>query len=161
MPQDARDDRLLGEGRKLPPPTQWRKNGGNDAQEATAAKRKVARLPPPTQWRKTGPHIQIKDAAQKSDPGPIRGSCLRFFAFHTLLTRCGDDRRPERAMRRQTAGIAHQVRTRQRHDGGKFFDTDKAVEHALKMAEDGATIIDVGPESTRPGAEPVIATESV
>jgi len=46
-------------------------------------------------------------------------------------------------------------------DGGKFLDTDKAVEHGLKMAEDGASIIDVGPESTRPGAEPVPAKEQI
>jgi dihydropteroate synthase len=46
-------------------------------------------------------------------------------------------------------------------DGGKFFDTDKAVEHGLKMASDGAAIIDVGPESTRPGSEPVAAEEQI
>jgi len=37
-------------------------------------------------------------------------------------------------------------------DGGKFFDRDKAVEHALAMLDEGATILDVGGESTRPGA---------
>lgn len=37
-------------------------------------------------------------------------------------------------------------------DGGKYFDTQKAVEHALEMAREGADIIDVGGESTRPGA---------
>lgn len=46
-------------------------------------------------------------------------------------------------------------------DGGKFFDTDKAVEQGLKMAADGAAIIDVGAESTRPGAEPVPADEQI
>ena len=46
-------------------------------------------------------------------------------------------------------------------DGGKFFDSDKAVEHGLKMADDGAAIIDIGPESTRPGAEPVSAAEQI
>jgi dihydropteroate synthase len=44
-------------------------------------------------------------------------------------------------------------------DGGRFFDTDKAVEHGLQMAADGAAIIDVGAESTRPGSEPVLASE--
>ncbi len=37
-------------------------------------------------------------------------------------------------------------------DGGQFLDRDKAVEHALHLLEEGADIIDVGGESTRPGA---------
>jgi dihydropteroate synthase len=37
-------------------------------------------------------------------------------------------------------------------DGGQFFDHDHAVQHALKLLDDGADIIDVGGESTRPGA---------
>ncbi|MHB8454217.1 MAG: dihydropteroate synthase [Acidiferrobacterales bacterium] len=40
-------------------------------------------------------------------------------------------------------------------DGGVFFDLDRAVGHALAMVEQGADIIDIGGESTRPGAEPV------
>jgi dihydropteroate synthase len=40
-------------------------------------------------------------------------------------------------------------------DGGRFATTEKAVEHALRMEEDGADIIDIGGESTRPGADPV------
>ncbi len=40
-------------------------------------------------------------------------------------------------------------------DGGRFVDTGKAVEHAKRMVEEGADIIDVGGESTRPGSEPV------
>ena len=46
-------------------------------------------------------------------------------------------------------------------DGGKFFTVEKAVEHGLKMAADGAQIIDVGGESTRPGAESVAVEEEV
>lgn len=46
-------------------------------------------------------------------------------------------------------------------DGGKFLDGDKAIEHGLKMAADGAAIIDVGPESTRPGAKPVPPNEQI
>jgi dihydropteroate synthase len=37
-------------------------------------------------------------------------------------------------------------------DGGDFLDPEKAVEHALRMVDEGAEIIDVGGESTRPGA---------
>jgi len=40
-------------------------------------------------------------------------------------------------------------------DGGLYLDRDKAVEHGLRMAAQGADIIDIGGESTRPGSEPV------
>jgi len=46
-------------------------------------------------------------------------------------------------------------------DGGRFFDTDTAVRHGLAMAEEGAAFIDVGGESTRPGAAPVGAEEEL
>lgn len=46
-------------------------------------------------------------------------------------------------------------------DGGLFFDKEKAVKHALKLVEDGADIIDIGGESTRPGAEPVSASDEI
>lgn len=40
-------------------------------------------------------------------------------------------------------------------DGGKFFRGDSAVEQGIRMEEDGADVIDIGGESTRPGSEPV------
>ena len=40
-------------------------------------------------------------------------------------------------------------------DGGKFRDPGKAVDHALELAAQGAEILDIGGESTRPGATPV------
>jgi dihydropteroate synthase len=46
-------------------------------------------------------------------------------------------------------------------DGGEFFTTEKAIEHGAIMAAEGAQIIDVGGESTRPGAEPVSAEEEL
>jgi len=46
-------------------------------------------------------------------------------------------------------------------DGGRFLDTSKAIEHGLKMAAEGAVIIDIGAESTRPGAEPVPIEEQI
>jgi dihydropteroate synthase len=42
-------------------------------------------------------------------------------------------------------------------DGGKFFSVDDAVNHAVKMEIDGADIIDIGGESTRPGSNQVSA----
>jgi len=46
-------------------------------------------------------------------------------------------------------------------DGGKFFSVEKAIEGGLRMAAQGADIIDVGGESTRPGAKPVAADEEL
>ncbi len=46
-------------------------------------------------------------------------------------------------------------------DGGCFTDVRRAVEHGLAMERDGASIIDVGGESTRPGAEPVSAQDEL
>ncbi|MEV4423075.1 dihydropteroate synthase [Patulibacter sp. NPDC049589] len=43
-------------------------------------------------------------------------------------------------------------------DGGEWFDTDAAVRHGIELAAAGATILDVGGESTRPGA-PAVAVE--
>jgi len=40
-------------------------------------------------------------------------------------------------------------------DGGRFIDTDIAVDHAIKMIDEGAHIIDIGGESTRPGSVPI------
>ncbi len=40
-------------------------------------------------------------------------------------------------------------------DGGRFDDPAAAVDHALRLADDGADLLDVGGESTRPGAAPV------
>lgn len=46
-------------------------------------------------------------------------------------------------------------------DGGRFMDLDKAVEHARALERDGADIIDVGGESSRPGSQPVTADEEI
>jgi dihydropteroate synthase len=46
-------------------------------------------------------------------------------------------------------------------DAGEFFTTEKAVQQGVRMAAEGAQIIDVGGESTRPGAEPVSEKEEL
>lgn len=46
-------------------------------------------------------------------------------------------------------------------DGGRFFDADKAVAGGLEMVRQGAAILDIGPESTRPGAAPVSVDEQI
>jgi dihydropteroate synthase len=44
-------------------------------------------------------------------------------------------------------------------DGGRFSDPDRAVSHALRLVEEGADLLDVGAESTRPGSLPVTEEE--
>lgn len=44
-------------------------------------------------------------------------------------------------------------------DGGRYFDSEVAIRHAIELAGYGADIIDIGGESTRPGARPVSADE--
>lgn len=46
-------------------------------------------------------------------------------------------------------------------DGGLFYDHARAIEHGIKLARDGADIIDIGGESTRPGSDPVSLQEEI
>ena len=46
-------------------------------------------------------------------------------------------------------------------DGGKFQQVDVAVEHALRLVSEGADLLDIGGESTRPGADPVSLQEEL
>lgn len=46
-------------------------------------------------------------------------------------------------------------------DGGRHFDRREAIAHAVRMAEEGADLIDIGGESTRPGSDPVSEAEEL
>jgi dihydropteroate synthase len=46
-------------------------------------------------------------------------------------------------------------------DGGRFFDAARALDHARRMAADGADLIDIGGESTRPGAAPTALADEL
>jgi dihydropteroate synthase len=46
-------------------------------------------------------------------------------------------------------------------DGGQYFDAQRAIEHGLQLLAEGADILDIGGESTRPGAEPVNEEEEL
>ena len=46
-------------------------------------------------------------------------------------------------------------------DGGRYFDPARAIEHGLQLRAEGADLVDVGGESTRPGAEPVTVGEEL
>ncbi|MCC6302666.1 MAG: dihydropteroate synthase [Gammaproteobacteria bacterium] len=82
------------------------------------------------------------------DPGPAGGRLLE----------CGDRRLD--LTRPQVMGILN-VTPDSFSDGGDFFSVDAALAQARRMAGEGAAIIDVGGESTRPGAAAVTAAEEV
>jgi dihydropteroate synthase len=46
-------------------------------------------------------------------------------------------------------------------DGGLYLEKDKAIEHGLRMISEGADIIDIGGESTRPGSDPIAVDEEI
>ncbi|MCX7959033.1 MAG: dihydropteroate synthase, partial [Deltaproteobacteria bacterium] len=46
-------------------------------------------------------------------------------------------------------------------DGGKYLNTDEAIRHGIRLSEEGADIIDIGGESTRPGSKGVSAKEEM
>ena len=46
-------------------------------------------------------------------------------------------------------------------DGGRYFESSAAIAHGLQLELEGAAILDIGGESTRPGAEPVGAAEEL
>jgi dihydropteroate synthase len=63
-------------------------------------------------------------------------------------------------MRRRTAlmGVLN-VTPDSFSDGGKYLEREKAIAHGIRLAEEGADIIDIGGESTRPGARPISVEE--
>jgi len=46
-------------------------------------------------------------------------------------------------------------------DGGRFFDAQRAIDHGRQLVAEGAALLDIGGESTRPGAEPVSVEEEL
>lgn len=85
-------------------------------------------------------------------PGPV--SCTPVFTWEALLDagrRCG---------RAPVMGIVN-VTPDSFSDGGRYLDTARAVDHASRLATQGAIVLDVGGESTRPGAAPVSAATEI
>jgi dihydropteroate synthase len=76
----------------------------------------------------------------------------------TRILDCGG--RPLVLDRPRIAGIIN-VTPDSFSDGGRQFDANAAIAHGLKLAEEGADLLDIGGESTRPGAEPVSAEAEI
>jgi dihydropteroate synthase len=76
----------------------------------------------------------------------------------TLTLRCGDQTLD--LSRPVVMGVLN-VTPDSFSDGGRFLAVESAVAHGLRLVEEGAAIIDIGGESTRPGAAPVPADEEI
>lgn len=77
---------------------------------------------------------------------------------YTTLTRRATDRLIEFPGRPLMMGVVN-VTPDSFSDGGRYLDPDAAVAHALRLVEEGADLLDIGAESTRPGADPVDEAE--
>ena len=88
------------------------------------------------------------------DPG--RGHAVRA----RPLTPRGTGPEPAAAMRPLVMGVLN-VTPDSFSDGGRYLDPERAVAHGLEMVAEGADVVDVGGESTRPGAEPVAEAEEL
>ena len=75
-----------------------------------------------------------------------------------ILTRQAKDRLIEFPGRPLIMGVVN-VTPDSFFDGGRYFDTAAAVAHAIQLVEEGADLLDIGAESTRPGADVVNEVE--
>lgn len=90
---------------------------------------------------------------------PATARALSCLGIHTtMLLNCGD--RVLDLSEPKVMGILN-VTPDSFFDGGRYVNPHAALEHARKMVTDGAAIIDVGGESTRPGSDPVDTVEEI
>ena len=94
----------------------------------------------------TGSTSQLKKIAQKLKQQP--------FSLSMLGDKIEKFLQPYNRSKTQIVGVLN-ITENSFSDGGMYFDTDKACSHLLKLIEDGADIIDIGAESTKPFSTPV------
>ena len=102
-----------------------------------------ALIPPPTDgglWQLSAPRAALAELAGRSDAAAV---------LLEVVENVRASPGPQKLM-----GIVN-VTPDSFSDGGRFLDTDRAIEQGLALARDGADLLDVGGESTRPGARPV------
>ncbi len=111
------------------------------------------------QYMKLLSKLKLQSGSLKEIAGDIERTLKNAQGNGPGLFECGGFRLP---MRRKTyvMGILN-ITPDSFSDGGKYDDTEAAVKRAKEMVEDGAHMIDVGGESTRPGYEPVDPSEEV
>ncbi|MCL6594093.1 MAG: dihydropteroate synthase [Alicyclobacillus sp.] len=75
-----------------------------------------------------------------------------------MLTQTAEPLRVQAGLRTLVMGIVN-VTPDSFSDGGRYADPERAIAHAYRLVEEGADVLDIGAESTRPGAVPVTAAE--
>jgi len=105
---------------------------------------------------------QFKRLAEKLDGQPYGLSTFADELRGALSIQQSDERDREHPWDDGTAvmGICN-ITPDSFHDGGEYNAVEDAVARAERMVEDGADILDIGGESTRPGAEPISAAEEI
>lgn len=101
-----------------------------------------------------GSYSQIKKIIQKIIVQPFSMEKLALELENFLENEVAEKKTP------QVVGILNLTKN-SFSDGGMFYDFDKAVEHLNEMINDGADIIDIGAESTKPYSSPVSADEQL
>lgn len=106
----------------------------------------------------------LKRLEQEGEDGAglaaVTAECLNNYCRTDFSLRLGDAKLPVSSGHPAIMGVVN-VTPDSFSDGGEFYQADAAVERALSMVEEGASIIDVGGESTRPGSLPVTAEEEI
>lgn len=98
----------------------------------------------------------LKTADEEKIFNEINNSYLNFNNYDSLRIKIGD----KSFSKPLIMGILN-VTPDSFSDGGKYFDKDSAVKYAFELIENGADIIDIGGESTRPGSDPVSVDEEL
>lgn len=101
-----------------------------------------------------GSYSQIKKIIQKIIVQPFSMEKLALELENFLESQIAEKKTP------QIVGILNLTKN-SFSDGGMFYDFDKAVEHLNEMIDDGADIIDIGAESTKPYSSPVSADDQL
>ncbi len=101
----------------------------------------------------------VRSAARALEGGHAAAACAALDAFSTRQFNVPSPRGPVHCGGRTLVMGVINTTPDSFSDGGKWLDKDRAVEHGLRLAEQGADILDVGGDSTRPGARPVPAAE--
>ena len=109
-----------------------------------------------------GPAAALRELADRLPPpaGPALGATLEAYAAPPRPLRFADGGSLDLSGAALVMGIVN-VTPDSFSDGGRFSDPGAAVEQAARMADQGAALVDVGGESSRPGAAPVSEDEEI
>ena len=99
-------------------------------------------------------------AAPANRPATRGGRLASAGRAFSYQRRPGPSPRPRRGARPLVMGVVN-VTPDSFSDGGRFLDAEAALAHARRLIAEGADILDIGGESTRPGAEPVAEAEEI